>query len=273
MGAIHETTMDDAIALAIILEEISSDHSIIYPVNSETSRVPVGNKAIVENKSDHLALLNAFRRARDLSSNSAQFYNETGMSHAFWSRIVQRVNGDKTSSAKTVVRDVCSAYRADPSVAVWRELVNVDTLTADYVDHNGGDRQLMATVLQARMHHVFEVVQEGPSNKHQRPTRAAARDSSNKYKLAFSDTAFKLTAQSVISNFPGKPAPRGMLPTSGIAEHLVTSTESNDAEIKAYIISPFPDAVRDLYCKYMKQLDEVMAKALQSRSRRKVKVG
>ena len=209
IGGIFEKTLDDAIILAHILEEISADVNSMFPLNADDTDVK--KPPLMNNKSDHLMLMNIFKRARDISSTSAdKFYMETGMSYTFWSRLVSRVEEDKVKRARDKVLHVCAKHVDDASIRMYRDAwERIGRLTDD--GYSQSDQDIMKVLLLARLHHFFHACT--PGNKVQ-----------TTHHIAFSGDCYKLKFQALSSS---PMTPRDPL-KSGIVEQIVMRKKAHE---------------------------------------------
>ena len=194
IGAINGTG-DAAFALASILEDVSADPSAMYPLVGDLTR-SLDQELIVKNtdgkNSDHGTLLRIFAAAKDPLTDSNAFNNKTGMSFAFWSKMVARVHEGRASSTKRLIDSKLPDVSSDESVTTWSNAFSALNLEED--GYPAEDTDILKIVMLSRLYHFVKI-------------------DKNKFHLPFSrerDLKFQSLGQSRTPNF-----------TSGVAEFFV----------------------------------------------------
>ncbi|KAG2483898.1 hypothetical protein HYH03_017292 [Edaphochlamys debaryana] len=164
MGAINGVD-ESAFALACVVDMQAPDPSVLLPVSSRSdskrnagtsshrSVDPALQVVGAYGASDHAALLNIYKLAASATTNGVDLYRATGMSSAFWDRVVNKVTDGRSADTRALTMRIArgDALLADESLSVWRDaFARIDVAQEGYsaVHHD-----ILKVVLLSRLYH------------------------------------------------------------------------------------------------------------------------
>lgn len=220
IGAINGQ-LDVSYNLACILEAVAADPSSMYPLVAPfDAETLIEDQFVVAGKlgcSEHATLLRVFDLAARDDIDDVTFFQKTGMSRHFWSKIVRRSREKRSNKAKNMVQKALADAFDNESIKIWRDAFTALDLKEEayHADHIA----ILKVVFLARLYHSVEEI-DGV-------TRVAFHPDPVTIRLA---KTLKIRT----------PIPTASEPTRRIVEFFVDS--KNDKKPFAYVTTPFTKA-------------------------------